>query len=143
MEKDVRIIIKGLHDAGYDKSDVVLDVIGTYYNKNGKHYICYKETDEHSGESYNSIIKMQPDNIELIKRGSGAAHLYFEKGKLNNSHYKTVMGSLFIGIDTKYIDFNESTDEINARIEYTLVVEEEKAADCIVEIKICKEVSNH
>lgn len=57
MDKNVRVIIRGLHNTDSDESDMVIDVKGTYYNKNGKHYICYEEKDENSNQANTNMLK--------------------------------------------------------------------------------------
>lgn len=134
MEKDVKICIKGLHSVSGDESDITEEIIGTYYFKNGKHYVCFEKADEDSGNINKNTIKMQENNIEIIKHGG--MHLHFEKNKLNNTYYKTVMGNLLIGIDTKDIHLSEEDNMVNAMIKYAIYMEEEKVSDCIVEIKV-------
>lgn len=136
MNKDVRVCIKGLHSNGDEPSDVGIDVNGTYYYKDGRHYVCFEENFQNGSENSHSILKMRPDMIELIRRGHGATHLYFETGKLNHTYYSTIMGKLFIGVDTSCIDLQVTDKVIKARIEYELIMDEIKALDCIVEIEI-------
>lgn len=134
--KYVEIIIKGLHCDGTDTADMCICAKGTHYHKNDKHYICYDETDMETGETSGSILKIGENYVELMKRGAGATHLLFENGKRNNTYLQTVMGRIFIGVDTKCIHIIEETDRILATIEYALLVEEEKVSDCTVEILI-------
>ena len=140
MDKNVRVIIRGLHNTDSDESDMVIDVKGTYYNKNGKHYICYEEKDENYNQANTNMLKMRDDNIELIKRGNNATHLNFEKGKINTTYYKTFAGNLYIGVDTKYMHVIEGDGRIEARIEYALVMDEQKVSDCVVEIQVIENI---
>lgn len=139
MNKNVRVRIKGLHSNADESSDIGIDVKGTYYYKDGRHYVCFDEVSQDGRDKSKSILKMKPDMIELIKRGQGATHLYFETGKLNNTYYNTFMGNIFIGVDTRYMELNVTEQSIMARIEYELVMNEIKTADCTVEIEVIPE----
>lgn len=138
MDKNVRVIIKGLHNMVDEESDVTVETEGTYYNKNGMYYICYEEKDEYSDEMHTNVLKIKKEYIELIKRGKSPTRLKFETGKLNNTYYNTAVGSLYVGTDTKSIYVSEDDKSINVKIEYELVIDEEKVADCVVEIQIIK-----
>jgi uncharacterized beta-barrel protein YwiB (DUF1934 family) len=135
---NVEVFIKGIHSDENDLADMRINANGVYYYKNNKHYICYDDYDKESGETSKSVIKIWNNNVELIKRGAGATHLYFEKGKLKNTYLQTVMGKLFISVDTKNIEIIEydEDDGIQVKIEYTLFVEKEMVSDCVVEIII-------
>lgn len=136
MNKNVRISISGLHSNDEETSDVVSNSTGTYLYKEGKHYVCFEELSQDGMDYSKSILKLHPDMIELIRRGVGGTHLYFEPGKLNNTYYNTVVGNIFIGVNTKYMDLQVSDKVITARIEYELVMNEDKVSDCVVEIEI-------
>ena len=134
--KNVNVIINSIHNSEHSEDIMQVNAEGTYYNKNGKHYICYEETDNESGEVSNNLLKIWENNVEMIKRGAGATRLHFEAGKLNNAYFQTIMGKLFVGVDTKHIKIIEENDRLQVTIEYSLIIEEEKASDCIVDILI-------
>lgn len=134
--KNVSIIINSMHNGESGEDSIQVNTEGTYYYKNGKHYICYKETDKESGEVSNSLLKVWANNVEMVKRGTGATHLYFETGKLNNTYLHTVMGNIFVSIDTGYVEITEETDKLKVNIEYSLIMEGEKMSDCRVEMLV-------
>ncbi|MBQ3583881.1 MAG: DUF1934 domain-containing protein [Lachnospiraceae bacterium] len=136
MKKEVSVCIKGLHSNSDDAADMGIQVNGTYHLKDGKHYIRYAENAADEAEQSSSILKIMSNEVELIKKGYGATHLHFEPGKLNHTYYKTIMGNLFIGVDTSFLTVQESEDKISVRIEYALVMDGMKASDCVVEIEI-------
>lgn len=137
MKNNVNVIINSIHSSEYGKDTMQVNAEGTYYSKNGKHYICYKETDEESGEISNSLLKVWENSAEMIKRSSGGTtRLHFEAGKLNNTYLQTVMGKLFVGVDTKHIEAAKENDMFKIIIEYSLIIEGEKASDCKVEVLV-------
>ena len=64
MTKDVLISISGLQFAGGENSEPV-EVItsGSYYKKNGRHYILYDEVAEDTAGTPKNIIKIGDDVI--------------------------------------------------------------------------------
>lgn len=138
---NVKINIKGIH-CGDDLSreDIALETIGSYYYKNGKHYIRYEEHFEDERVSKN-ILKLEKGKAELIRKGYGAAHLCFETGNTNYTYYETLMGKLLIGVNTgsiyvKVDGRNEKPDKIEVKIEYEMIMDGEKTSNIILEIMI-------
>ncbi|MBQ3666066.1 MAG: DUF1934 domain-containing protein [Lachnospiraceae bacterium] len=146
MKKDVRLFIKGTHisanpqvneEEPFENADEIFtQTSGIYHAKDGKHYIRYEEIQDDGRQTSGCILKIDGKNVELIKKGYGATHLYFEEGKTCYTYYQTVIGKLFIGVNAKTIAIEESEEEIAMKIEYELMMNEEKAADSSIEIKI-------
>lgn len=136
MNKDVKVCIKGLHENESESSDVGIEVAGQYYLKGNKHYICYEEISEEVEEITRSIIKISKDKVEVIKKGAGATHMEFIKDCKNSTYLSTIVGKILVGIDTKSLEIVEKEDEINVKIEYGLLMDNEKVSDCNVEIRI-------
>ena len=137
MTKDVLIKISGLQFAGEEDSDAI-EVItsGSYYLKNGKHYILYDEVIEGSTEVAKNIIKLGDGTMEVTKKGPSTVHMMFEKDKKNISYYHTPFGSLLIGIDAKYIHMEESEHDINVEVKYGLEINYEHTADCNITVNV-------
>lgn len=136
MERNVLVTINGLHDSGDDTAGVATVSYGKFFEKGNKYYISYEEIDDESGMKSNNLIKIFGDNVELIRRGGSSTRLYFQKGKLVNTYFDTVMGRLFMGVDTQSVDVTVNEKGIYVLIEYFLIMEEEKVADSRVEIAI-------
>lgn len=137
MTKDILVKIIGLQFAGEDDSDAT-EVItsGTYYLKNGKHYVLYDEVMEGSTEVTKNVIKMGIDTMEVTRKGPASVHMVFEKGKKNVSYYYTPYGNLLIGIDTKSIEIKETEHDINAQVKYGLEINYEHVADCHITVSV-------
>ena len=99
MTKDVLISISGLQFAEGENSEPV-EVItsGSYYKKNGKHYILYDEVAEDTAGTTKNIIKLGDEVLDITKRGETNVHMMFEKDKKNVTYYYTPYGNLLIGI---------------------------------------------
>lgn len=136
MERNVQVNIKGLHNNEDDSTSVGTISDGKYYLRNGKHYISYEETDAESGQKSNSIIKIYDENVELIRRGNAATHLYFGKGKVHKTSLQTIMGLLFIEIDTEKVELDFSETGIKAVVEYSILMDGERVSNSKVEISV-------
>lgn len=142
MTKDVWVTISGRQFAAGDneaQEPVEVTYAGTYYKKNGKHYVIYDEvTDGDSGVTKNTL-KLQQDSLELVRRGASSVHMVFQQGKKNMASYRVPFGSLALGIDTHTVAVTESEHDIRADICYELEMNDEKMADCRLDIVIRSE----
>ncbi|MBQ4559372.1 MAG: DUF1934 domain-containing protein [Tyzzerella sp.] len=153
MTKDVLVSISGLQMAVNEmesNDDEPIEVVsaGTYYLKDGKHYIFFEEVAEGiPGVTKTQIRLTGRETLEVIKKGVSNMHMVFEKGKINRCIYRTPMGELNLGICTSKIVVDEKKDNINIRAEYTLDVNYELLADCTIRINVkprdSKEFSIH
>lgn len=141
MKKDVFIRIKGIHtvEAIADETEIIIP--GTYYYRDGKHFVCYEEANEQTGEMAKSMLKMTNNTVEMIKRGSNAAHLFFEKNRKYYTRMNTEAGILELAMDTRDVTVTGTEEEeiIEAVISYVLEINEQKVSNCKVGITISSE----
>ena len=137
MTKEVLIKIKGLQFAGEEDADAV-EVItsGTYYKKNGKHYVLYEEVNEDSRDVTKNVIKIGTNIMEVTRKGPASVHMMFEEGKQTVSYYYTPFGNLLIGIDAKSVSVEESENEIVARVKYGLDINYDHVAECNITVRV-------
>lgn len=137
MTKDVLIKIKGLQFAGEEDADAT-EVItsGTYYLKNGKHYILYDEVMEGSTEITKNVIKIWDNSMDVTRKGPASVHMMFEKDKKNVSYYYTPYGNLLIGIDAKDVQVEETDLDIHVQVKYGLEINYEHMADCHITVDV-------
>lgn len=142
MTKDVLLSISGLHlDAvgGEADDNEPIEVItpASYYNKNGKHYVIYEEPVEGMAGTVRNTIKITGDRVfEIIKSGLANAHMVFEKDKINMTQYETPYGELLVGIHTRKIEVDAREDNIAVAVSYALDINDEKVADCNIDMNI-------
>ena len=103
MTRDVLVSITGARFSEHDKEDVEMIIGGDYFWKNGKHYVLYEEVMEESGEVVKNTVKITPDSMDILKKGSINTHMVFQKGQKNVSCYLTPVGELTVGIETRAI----------------------------------------
>lgn len=136
MTKDVLVTISGLQFAAEDNDSLELITSGTYYKKNGKHYILYDEVMEGFEGVTKNTIKVADNFMDITKKGVANVHMMFEKNKKNVTYYYTPFGSLLIGIDAKKVEIEESENEINVKVDYKLEMNYEHLADCNITMNI-------
>lgn len=142
MTKDVLVCISGLHMAvntmeSMDDEPIEIVSAGTYYFKDGKHYIFMEEVAEGvPGVTKTQIRVNGKESLEVMKRGVSNMHMIFEKNKNNRCVYQTPFGQLNLGILTSQIIIRETEDNINIRAEYAMDVNYEPLADCTIRINI-------
>lgn len=142
MTKEVFIRIVGIQtpmgemgDEDHEPIEVVHT--GTYYCKNGKHYVFYEEVAEGIQGITKAQIRWQEGGaLEVIKKGIANSHMVFEKNQRHTCEYQTPFGNLDLGILTKRMACKESADFIDLTAEYHMDVNWEPMAECMIHIHI-------
>ena len=137
MTKDVLVKISGLQfsdDQDNDPAEII--TTGSYYKKNGKHYILYDEVQEGFDGVTKSVIKVNDDFLDATKKGVTNVHMMFEKNKKNMSYYNTPFGNLLVGINATDVKVNETEDNIDIKVDYKLEVNYEHLAECSISMNI-------
>lgn len=137
MTKDVIVTISGLQvptEGDAEPMEVITN--GTYYKKNGKHYVLYDEVVEGFEEGTKNVIKIYDNCLDVTKKGVSTVHMLFEKDKKNMSYYYTPFGSLLIGILAENVTIEETEQNIDVTVKYALEVNYEHLAECTIELNI-------
>ena len=109
---------------------------GSYYHRNGKHYILYDEVVEGCSGHIHNTVKIGEESLEVIKRGISNVHMVFEKNKKNVSCYATPFGNLTVGIMAHRIRIEERDTDIDVEVGYSLDVNDEYLADCSIQLNV-------
>lgn len=143
MTKDVLVSISGLHTdiitGMTDEENEAIEVVtpGSYYCRNGKHYVIYDEVMEGIPGTIKNKIKITgTDSLEIMKTGISNAHMIFEKNKKNLTYYQTPYGQMLIGVNTKNMEVNVTDENIGVSVDYELDVNHEPLADCRIKMEI-------
>ena len=142
MTKDVLVSISGLQSAvneteSYDDEPIEVISAGTYYFKDGKHFIFFEEMAEGiPGVTKTQIRLTGKESLEVRKKGISNMNMVFEKNKNNRCFYQTPFGQLNLGIFTTEIVVDETEDNINIRADYKMDVNYEPLADCTIRINV-------
>ena len=142
MTKDVLVSISGLQMAvndveSNDDEPIEILIAGTYFFKNGTHYLFFEEMAEGiSGVTKTQIRLKGAETLEVIKKGASNTHMIFEKNQNHRCYYKTLYGQLNLGIYTSKIMVDETEEDIDVKAEYVLDVNYEPLADCSICIHV-------
>lgn len=136
MTEDVIFSISGMQFDVDSESPLEVITVGNYYQKNGKHYVLFTETEPETGEETKNIVKIGKNRVDVIKRGSNNTHMVFETDKKHMSYYNTPFGDILVGIDTLKIVCEEQNMKINTKIDYALEVNFNHLSDCTIEMNI-------
>ena len=138
MNKDVLIHIAGLQSMDDEGAAQPIEMIvpGSYYFKNGSHYLRYEEVLDETGVPTVNYVKLSDSSMEVRKKGLVNVHMVFEKGKKNMACYTTPFGTIRMGIAATMTKVEEETDSLNARIEYSLEMNNEHVADCFLTYRV-------
>ena len=137
MTKDVWISLQGLQFSGDESEDnIESSVSGTYYEKNGKHYVIYEEVIEGLQKPVMNKLKFGEHFLELRRSGPLSVCMMFEENQKHMADYHTPYGKFALGIDTKKFRMENETDKMRLDIEYTLEQNNEYLADCKILIEV-------
>ena len=137
MTRDVLISISGAQIVEDDNQAVEMITRGDYFLKNGSHYILYDEVQEGLEGVTRNTIKIHPDGMDIIKRGSTSVHMTFEKEKKNISCYATPFGELMIGFRTNDIRIAEEEDRLKVQVDYSLDINYQHVSECNIVLEVC------
>lgn len=116
MEKDVLISIRGLQylmdEESGEQEPVEVMTTGSYYKKNGHHFLIYDEATEGFDMMTHNMIKFTENALEVRKRGLIDVHMIFEEDKKNISFYHTPYGMINMGVAATKVRMKETPPEL-------------------------------
>lgn len=130
MTKDVLVSIVGAHLIEGENNGVEVITSGSYFFKNGRHYVIYEEMIEGIEGAIKNTIKIRNGAVDVIKNGSAHSHMVFEQEKKNVSCYATPFGQMMVGVNTNNIEVKESEDKLFVKVDYTLDINNEQMSHC-------------
>lgn len=135
MTKDVLITISGMQ-FDIEEEPVELVTVGTYYWKNGKHYVLYDEQTEDNGQVTKNIVKFYDGHFEMTKKGGNNSFLLFDRDKKTSTVYQTVAGPIQIDAVTRNLSIEETEDELLVNVKYALDINYNFISECEVNFKV-------
>ncbi|MGN0362083.1 MAG: DUF1934 domain-containing protein [Bilifractor sp.] len=138
MEKDVIISLKGFqHIPSNERAEPVEVLVpGTYFNKNGQHYVVYDELHEGTHEQTHNILKFTENRLLVHKKGTVDVEMLFEKEKRTSASYQTPFGLMNMQISATSFSLKEQEKRIDYKVGYSLTIEQGVTAECEIEIRI-------
>lgn len=135
MTKDVLITISGMQ-FDIEEKPIELVTVGTYYRKNGKHYVLYEEQTEDNGQVTKNIVKFYDGHFEMTKKGGNNSFLLFDREKKTSTIYQTVAGPIQIDAVTRDLSIEETEDELLVNVKYALDINYNFISECEVNFKV-------
>lgn len=121
MKENYLITIEGKIDIDGDIDKVTLTTLGSYYKKNDKYYICYKETEATGYEGCTTTIKAWESGVSMTRFGKEAnSNLIIEKSAINICNYQTVAGPMVLDINGIDIENNLTDNGGDLSFSYSL-----------------------
>lgn len=135
MTKNVLITISGMQ---YDIEDEAVELVtdGTYYLKNGKHYILFEEQPESDSPVIKNIVKFNENGFEIVKKGGSNSCLLFDKERKTSTVYHTPAGPVQVDVVTRNFSVAETEQELIVKINYTLDINYNFISECEVNFKV-------
>lgn len=134
MTKEVLVSVKGTQLMGEENDTIEIITSGTWYEKNGKQYILFEEAIGDTGDVTRNTVKIEPDKVEVTKRGLVESHMTFECGKKNMANYMTPVGLIVLGLTTSSLTVTEDEKTIHIGITYSLEMNGEYISGCSLEL---------
>ena len=123
-------------DSDMDNDTIEVINAGTYYKRNGKHYVKYEELVEGTDEITNTLLKITDNEVEFISKGATGSHMVFTRGQKNMNYYNTPFGGINLGVDTYDMNIDIREESIIVDLEYGLEVNLDFLSKCRVHIEI-------
>ncbi len=136
MTKDVLVHITGLQ-ADMDGEAIEMAVPGTYYLKDGKHYVFYEESQEGFAEVSKCQLRLQGTTcLEIIKKGLSNMHMVLDVGQRTSTIYATPYGQFELEISTEKLEISETEQEVHISAAYDMSAEGSLVTRSEIEIRI-------
>lgn len=122
MDNNYLISIVGTQEVDGERDTVEVMTSGDLITKNGTTYISYREYNNDDPNVYShNLIKIESDEkVTIIRKGETESRLILEKGKRHQCFYKTIAGSLLIGIFTDEVDIDLSEKGGSVALSYSI-----------------------
>lgn len=119
---DALITIIGKQRSFGDTEDDIIEVtaVGNFYEKEDAYYLFYEEQLEGYEGISRSRLKIQPNHVEMTKKGAMENHMVFELGKKTNSMYRTEYGLIEMGMDTDRVDMKLENGVLELHLHYVM-----------------------
>lgn len=136
MTKEVLVSITGVHMINGEMDDVAVITPGSYYFKNGRHFVLYDEVIDGVPGTVRNTLKIGKDAVDIIKTGPVQSRMSFEKERPSMNCYETPMGQIMVGVNTNEITISESEDRMTVKVDYTLDINYQEMSRCLISVDI-------
>lgn len=93
----VKIISKTMVDGEEERIELITP--GKFYKKGEAYFVVYEETEISGMEGTTTTLKIENDELKIIRFGTTSSNLIFKKGIKHSSIYKTIYGIFEVTIE--------------------------------------------
>lgn len=134
---DVTIHVKSVQKSRESGTDgIEFFTAGSYYRKNGTHFIRYTEQGE-GMEQVNTTLKVEGDRrVTVTRHGGGQYQIVLTKGERQHAFYNTGYGELLLGVSGTKIRADLGEKGGSLHLEYLLDINNAVASYNTLDIHI-------
>ncbi len=140
MKREVLIKVRGIQSLeGRNASEEPVELVtpGTHEADDETHRLTYEEImDEVLEMPTKNVVEFTDHSLTVHKTGLVNVDMVFEPGKMNIAYYETPYGVLDMGISTMGLNVKNAGDIFEIRADYSLSMNGEFVADCMLEIVV-------
>ncbi len=124
MKKNVLLSISSTQQfEGCEPEHIDLMTEAKLYERNGKYYITYEESELTGLEGTRTMLKMDGATVSMIRTGAYPSELLFAEDQRHVGLYQTDFGALTISTHTRRLENTIRADGGQLAIEYTVEVD--------------------
>lgn len=140
MKKNVMLNVKGLRRAEHEEDEAV-DFIteAVFYVEDGFYAVEYNESELTGMAGTLTRIEFRDSGVSIIRTGTNASHLVFEKGKRHVSMYETEVGMLEVAVCSDCVDISFGEHGGKAEFDYYLEVNGQETSYNEFEMKVTEQ----
>lgn len=121
MKDNVKIHVIGIQNSLSDDHDTIeLITTGSWYQKNGKHYLLYTDSTLLDSMETKTRVTFDTHTVSIIRNGGINTHLVFEDGTCHIIPYETPFGLFEMVSTTKSIVITQDDTSIELKVTYHL-----------------------
>ncbi len=138
MKENARISIITVSEPvdGSEKDRFELETMGSFYEKNGKYYIVYEETELTGFKDTTTTVKIEDEGVVLMRHGGVESRMEFDLNKKRLCNYNTPYGAIPVATELSELSSSFSKEGGRAKIRYSLDFNNEKFAVNTLDIRV-------
>ena len=139
MKKDVWLSITSTQQfEGCDVDKVDLVTTATLYQRRGKYYIVYEESELTGMEGSRTTVRLGGNEASVVRTGSCPSELLFAENERHVGLYQTPYGAMTISTHTSHLKNTVSMDGGHLVIDYTLEVDHSLVGENHLEMTVAE-----
>ena len=139
MNKVVVKVLGNQKDIYGEENNIEVVSVGKHYCKNDVHYVLYNDSENLGVDHTSTLLKIDKDNVTLIRKGKVEQTQFFKKLETSSSNYKTPFGNMRLTVLTKELDIAFGTVTGDIVIDYELAIDGQWQSENELRINISTE----